>query len=200
MAKSLHISGFGRERRRWAKVKPASLQREPNTWDTGPVGDPDPAGSPVEDALTIIQHLRGYLLPAERMPAARAIAAHLRPLLASADLDLADTVRRLIEVEDELARLGGRFDPELAAADAVGVERVVVVAHHLAQQLRDGVVATLELCTHLFTSILTLPRRFPAPALSFWSAEPSTASALEFPTSRAPPRGVDRQTCRACRR
>ena len=38
------------------------------------------------------------------------------PLLASADLDLADAVRRLIEVEDELARLGGRFDPELFAA------------------------------------------------------------------------------------
>jgi hypothetical protein len=66
--------------------------------------------------LTIIQHLRGYVLPAGRMPAARAIAARLRPLLASADLDLADTVRRLIAVEDELTRLGGQFDPELAEA------------------------------------------------------------------------------------
>jgi hypothetical protein len=99
-----------------AKVKPASVQREPNTCDTGPVGGPDPAGSPVETALTIIQHLRGYVLPAGRMPAARAIAARLRPLLASADLDLADTVTRLIEVEDELTRLGGRFDPDLAEA------------------------------------------------------------------------------------
>ena len=78
-------------------------------WRPGP-------GYPVETALTIIQHLRGYVLPAGRMPAARAIAARLRPLLASADLDLADTVTRLIEVEDELTRLGGRFDPDLAEA------------------------------------------------------------------------------------
>jgi hypothetical protein len=78
--------------------------------------DSPPPGYPIGIALTIIQRLRGYVLPAGRMPAARAIAARLRPLRASADLDLADTVRRLIEVEDELTRLGGRFDPELAAA------------------------------------------------------------------------------------
>jgi|HubBroStandDraft_6_1064221.scaffolds.fasta_scaffold364241_1 hypothetical protein len=99
-----------------AKVEPASPKRETNACEKGPVGDPDPAGYPVETALTIIQHLRGYVLPAGRMSAARAIAARLQPLLASADLDLADAVRRLIEVEDELARLGGRFDPELFAA------------------------------------------------------------------------------------
>jgi hypothetical protein len=93
-----------------AKVKPAFLQREPNTCD------PDLACYPIEIALTVIQRLRGYVLPAGRMPAARAIAARLRPLLASAGLDLADIVSRLIAVEDELTRLGGRFDPELAEA------------------------------------------------------------------------------------
>ena len=76
-----------------AKVRPASPQGETNSSDRGSVRDPDPAGSPVEMALTIIHHLRGYALPAGRMPAARAIAARLRPLLTSADLDLADAVR-----------------------------------------------------------------------------------------------------------
>jgi hypothetical protein len=99
-----------------AKVEPASPERETNTCSRQPVSDPDPAGYPAEIALTIIRHLRGYVLPAGRMPVARAIAARLRPLLASADLDLADTVRRLIAVEDELTRLGGQFDPELAEA------------------------------------------------------------------------------------
>ncbi|MGO9056245.1 MAG: hypothetical protein ACLQU2_02490 [Candidatus Binataceae bacterium] len=99
-----------------AKVEPVSPEHETNTYDREPGGESDQGGSPVETALTIVRRLRGYVLPAGRMAAARAIAARLRPLLASADLDLADTVRLLIEVEDELTRLGGRFDAELAEA------------------------------------------------------------------------------------
>lgn len=99
-----------------AKVAKVGATHETNTCDKEPGGESDPSACLVETALTIVRRLRGYVLPAGRMPAARTIAASLQPLLANADLDMADTVRRLIAVEDELARLGGRFDPGLAEA------------------------------------------------------------------------------------
>ena len=71
------------------------------------------------EALALLQRLKTFILPAGRMPAARAIAERLLPLLAVPELDPAETLAALRAVEAKLIELGGACDPELA--DAIGV-------------------------------------------------------------------------------
>jgi len=73
---------------------------------------PDPAA----EALAIVARLKGYTLPPGRMPAVRAIAERLRPLLAVPELDPAEALAALQATEAELTALGGSYDPGLAAA------------------------------------------------------------------------------------
>ncbi len=67
------------------------------------------------EALAILLRLKGYTLPAGRMPAARAIVERC-PLLALPELDPAEALAALTATEAELTALGGIFDPDVAAA------------------------------------------------------------------------------------
>ena len=73
---------------------------------------PDPAG----ESLAILACLKGYTLPAGRMPTARAIAPRLRPLLTAPELDPGAALAALQATEAELTALGGVYDSELADA------------------------------------------------------------------------------------
>jgi hypothetical protein len=68
----------------------------------------------IDQALAIIGRLRAFILPAGRMPAARAIVALLQPL--RPELDAGETLACLQAVENELIAMGGRPDPEIAEA------------------------------------------------------------------------------------
>jgi TubC N-terminal docking domain len=68
------------------------------------------------EALTLIARLRGYTLPAGWMPAARAIAERLCPLLTAPEMDPAQALAALQNVEAELVALGGTNDADLAEA------------------------------------------------------------------------------------
>jgi hypothetical protein len=71
---------------------------------------------PAAKAMTLFARLRGCALPAGRIPAARAIAERLRPLLGDPSFDPAQAVVALQAAEAELTALGGTYDPELADA------------------------------------------------------------------------------------
>jgi len=76
---------------------------------TAPV-PPLPESSEAVLALAQLERLKGYTLPAGRIPAIREIAERMTGLTEPADIFLA-----LQRLEDELIGQGGRFDPELAA-------------------------------------------------------------------------------------
>ncbi len=69
-----------------------------------------------DEALAVLQRLKTFTLPAGRMPAARAVAERLRPLLAVPALDPAEALAALKTTEAELTALGGVYEPELAEA------------------------------------------------------------------------------------
>ncbi|GEM_PF-3170432 len=85
-------------------------------------GDISPA-DPVTEALEVLRRLKCYTLPAGRMAAARLLARGLEPLLRAPKLDPARALTALQQLERDLIALGGRPDPELAAAVEL-VERV----------------------------------------------------------------------------
>jgi hypothetical protein len=69
-----------------------------------------------DEALAILARLKGYILPSGRMLAARVIVERLRPLLATPQLEFAESLAALQKVEAELLTLGGRYDQKLAGA------------------------------------------------------------------------------------
>jgi hypothetical protein len=64
-----------------------------------------------EQALVLLAKLRGYTLPAGRMPVAREMAQRLRGLE-----DPREIAEALGKFEAELIALGGEYDPQLVAA------------------------------------------------------------------------------------
>lgn len=74
------------------------------------------------EALALLNRLKTYTLPAGRMPAARAIVERLKPLLAAPEIDPAQALTTLQQIERELVALGGASDPELTEAATI-VER-----------------------------------------------------------------------------
>lgn len=74
------------------------------------------------EALALLNRLKTYTLPAGRMPAARAIVERLKPLLAAPEIDPAQALTTLQQLERELVALGGASDPELTEAATI-VER-----------------------------------------------------------------------------
>ncbi len=65
------------------------------------------------EALALLNRLKTYTLPAGRMPAARTIVERLKPLLAAPEIDPAQALTALQQIERELVALGGASDPEL---------------------------------------------------------------------------------------
>jgi len=74
------------------------------------------AYDPTSEALAILLRLKAFTLPTGRMPAARAIVEGLRVLLAKTNFDPVEALAALQAVENELAALGGAYDPMLADA------------------------------------------------------------------------------------
>jgi TubC N-terminal docking domain len=68
----------------------------------------------IDQALAAVGRLKALILPAGRMPAARAIVELLKPLLDSPDIDPPETLACLQAVESELIAMGAEPDPELA--------------------------------------------------------------------------------------
>jgi hypothetical protein len=98
---------------------PTTGQKHPeppceNSWTPSQAADPDR-----DAAVTILRRLKGYTLPAGRMPAAREIVDRLRQVIAVPDLDTAEALSVLQAMEAELTALGGAYDPDLA--DAIGL-------------------------------------------------------------------------------
>ena len=87
--------------------------------DAKPTSTPADTDDPAGAALSLLERLRGYSLPAGRMPAARAMVERLRPLLGGPELDPAASLAALKALEAELTASGGHYDPELA--DLIGL-------------------------------------------------------------------------------
>ncbi len=104
--------------------------------------DAEQEDATADEALTLLNRLRCYTLPADRMPVVRELAERLTPFArASAP---AAMLAVLIAFEDEFIALGGAPDPELADTAAM-IERTFPGARLVeVRKLQEAAMAACE--------------------------------------------------------